>query len=107
MPLYDYECRDCGSEFEAMRYVEDRHTIKCNRCDGTGVMVMKTAPRLDPKMGLDPSFPTAAFKWRASAERRGRGEDMTSANKDVADDGILRDAHADRAKLGKNKVFVT
>lgn len=104
MPYYDYACAACGNVFEAFAKIDDRETAVCS-CGATAQSVILRAPRLDSKMGLDPDFPSAAAKWRAAAERRGRGQDMTAANKTVQDESIHRDAHAARASIGKNPVI--
>jgi putative FmdB family regulatory protein len=106
MPYYDYACPACGNVFEASSRVDDREYSTCS-CGAKAKSVILKAPRLDSRMGLDPSFPSAAAKWRAAAERRGRGEDMTSANKDVQVESIHREAHEQRALLGKNPVTVS
>lgn len=34
MPLYEYECLDCGSMFDSLRYIKDADSpITCQKCD--------------------------------------------------------------------------
>jgi putative FmdB family regulatory protein len=34
MPVYEYECKDCGVKFEAMRSMKDADSpIKCESCN--------------------------------------------------------------------------
>ena len=35
MPLYDYDCEDCGHEFEEFEIIKYRNNIKCKRCKGS------------------------------------------------------------------------
>lgn len=35
MPIYDYECKDCGHKFEELARVEDTKLV-CKKCLGTG-----------------------------------------------------------------------
>jgi len=33
MPIYDYQCRNCGAEFEALRNIKDEdHDLECPYC---------------------------------------------------------------------------
>ncbi len=34
MPLYEYECSDCGHEFEVMQKASDPRKTKCPKCGG-------------------------------------------------------------------------
>jgi putative FmdB family regulatory protein len=36
MPLYEFECRECGATFELMRSVNARPPRKCPECGATG-----------------------------------------------------------------------
>lgn len=107
MPMYDYVCRSCAHKFEDIQSVSLRETSVCPACESTAAMVIRVAPRLDPRMGLDPGFPSAYAKWRVNAERRGRGADMTAANKTIQDESIDRDAHAVRKRLGETPVITS
>lgn len=34
MPIYEYECRNCGEKFEMLRDINDSDgTVKCPRCE--------------------------------------------------------------------------
>lgn len=34
MPIYEYKCTKCGSEFEVLQHVDDPHLTKCHTCGG-------------------------------------------------------------------------
>lgn len=34
MPTYDYECQDCGNNFEAFQKMSDAHLTECPECGG-------------------------------------------------------------------------
>ena len=36
MPLYEYECYDCGDEFEVL-VLDSDETIKCGSCDSENI----------------------------------------------------------------------
>lgn len=101
MPMYDYQCPN-GHEFEDMQSIANRHTAPCRECGEEAKMVMRTGPRIDPNADL----PGLRMQWRRKAEERGRGKDMTSANRTVSDEQTVRDAHAQRALRGENPIIV-
>ena len=46
MPTYEFRCDRCGSDFDAVCRMAERHNQKC-LCGGPGVQVICTAPRVD------------------------------------------------------------
>lgn len=38
--IYDYECTQCGHKFEALNSVENRHNMKCIKCEGECVKLI-------------------------------------------------------------------
>lgn len=38
MPIYDYRCEGCATEFEARRPVEQRDEVPCPQCGGRQVV---------------------------------------------------------------------
>jgi len=34
VPIYEYRCRDCGDEFDAIQSFSDRPLRKCKKCGG-------------------------------------------------------------------------
>ncbi|NUN12365.1 MAG: zinc ribbon domain-containing protein [Myxococcales bacterium] len=45
MPIYEYRCKQCGTEFEKMRRVSDDSPVICERCqsDDTEKLLSKTS----------------------------------------------------------------
>ncbi len=41
MPLYDYECQECGAAFEQRLPIADRHAALCS-CGGSGELLIST-----------------------------------------------------------------
>lgn len=103
MPMYDYRCENCKHEFEDMTPMAWSAWTACPKCEGTAQKVILSAPRIDPNADL----PSQRALWRRKAEERGRGKDMTSANKEVGDEATLRQAHAKRAAMGENKIITS
>lgn len=99
MPIYEYKC-DCGYKFEDLQRMSERHQAECIVCGKFAKQVV-SAPRIDPNADL----PGARMVQRRKMEERGRGKDMTSANKTVEDEGIDRQAHAQRAARGENPIY--
>lgn len=61
MPLYDYKCTECGTNFEANRRIADREASDCPHCGGLGAQQI-SAPLVSLD-GTDPSFPGAYNAW--------------------------------------------
>lgn len=99
MPMYEYKC-ECGNAFEDLNRIAERHQAECLLC-GRMAKVIMSAPRIDPNADL----PGQRMKWRKGAERRGRGADMTAANRTVADESVERNAHARRAARNENPII--
>lgn len=59
--LFDFRCKSCGLKFEDM-VKPDVFEAPCPDCGTAGVRLI-SCPRLDPRMGLDPDFPTAYDNW--------------------------------------------
>jgi putative FmdB family regulatory protein len=71
--LFDFRCTHCQHKFEVM-VKPDIKSRPCPKCSSEGKRLI-SAPRLDPKMGLDPDgFPTAGDKWANMREQRARIE---------------------------------
>lgn len=51
--------------------------------------------------------PGARMKWRKDAERRGRGADMTRANREETSEETHRDAYNVRKALGETNITVS
>ena len=37
MPIYEYECNDCGNRFEILQGVNEKPDLKCDNCKGGSV----------------------------------------------------------------------
>ena len=62
MPIFEYECRDCGRTFEA--FVTTERTAGCPACQSTHLTKLLSSPGMvgvsaDPQ-AKDNSFPTGA-----------------------------------------------
>ena len=66
MILFDHECPNCGTVFEALRQsATSTEAVECTDC-GQTVFAKKllSAPRMDPRLGVDSAgFPTMGEKW--------------------------------------------
>lgn len=73
MPLYHYRCED-GHGMDDIRKVEERHDAPtCYLCGKPTVLEIQTAV-FDPRMGLDPAFPTMQDKWAKARYRASKGK---------------------------------
>ncbi|MFH1069679.1 MAG: zinc ribbon domain-containing protein [Candidatus Glassbacteria bacterium] len=37
MPIYEYQCTDCGKTFEVLQRMNEKPELKCNSCDGSNI----------------------------------------------------------------------
>lgn len=102
MPMYDYRCPECGAEFETIQPMAERSTAECGECGATANQRISPT-KLDPFMDT----PGARMKWRKDAERRGRGADMTRANREETSEETHRDAYNVRKALGETNITVS
>jgi len=45
MPVYEYECRECGKKFEKIQGIFDRRRPKCPKCAGRVARLMGRGQR--------------------------------------------------------------
>ncbi|HCU90071.1 MAG TPA: hypothetical protein DGR97_09010 [Gammaproteobacteria bacterium] len=77
MPIYEYECKDCGHQFETMRKVSDGPLTECPSCgkDSLQKLVSKVAFRLKGTGWYETDF-----KNKPTDEKnKGTGEKSTTA----------------------------
>lgn len=66
--LFDFRCTGCNHKFDDM-VKSDVYEAPCPEC-GAQAKRLISCPRLDPKMGLDPDFPTAYDAWAKSKTQK-------------------------------------
>lgn len=71
--LYDFKCTNCEHKFEEM-VKSSQLSIPCPNCSSESKRLI-SAPRLDPRMGLDPEGnPTMADRWAKTRKQRAQIE---------------------------------
>lgn len=75
--LSDYECTACGHIFEELADRDAPETVKCEQCGQFSCKRLITGTRIDPRLGVDPSYPTLYDAWarkrkQAAAQERKR-----------------------------------
>lgn len=70
MPIYEYQCRSCGHQLEALRKLSDAPLVDCPACQAPELKKMVSAPgfRLSGGGWYETDFKTGAKKNLASAE---------------------------------------
>jgi len=51
MPIYEYECRDCGHVFDALQKMSDKPLTDCPDCGKPGLRKLLSAPNFRLKGG--------------------------------------------------------
>lgn len=75
MPMYSYKCQSCGSRFDELVRMDDRHTCTCNKCRETAQQVITPVHFDAMSMGTDPSMPTFADKFERQMLQQKRKEE--------------------------------
>jgi putative FmdB family regulatory protein len=72
--LFDFRCLSCNNVFDDM-VKPNVYEAPCPECGSSNVTRLMSAPRLDPRMGLDPEGnPTMGDKWAKIRKDRARQE---------------------------------
>lgn len=51
MPKYDFQCNECGHEFEKLTTLQKIKNVKCLKCDSKQVQKLLSAPAIILKGG--------------------------------------------------------
>ena len=68
--LYEWRCHSCNTKYDALA-TSDTLVGKCPECGHESKRLI-SAPRLDPKMGLDPDNPTMYDKWARTRTQKAK-----------------------------------
>lgn len=71
MPLYEYQCEDCGHAFEALQKMNDDPLQHCPACDAAALRKLVSAAgfRLKGDGWYETDFKTGAKKNLATSEK--------------------------------------
>jgi putative FmdB family regulatory protein len=95
MPLYEYECDQCGNRFEAIRKFSDAPLTACPKCGGP-VHKMQSAPAFQFK-GSGWYVTDYAKKDQTTAKSDGVTKDAPSEKKEGAAEKTDAPAKTDKA----------
>jgi len=76
MPLYEYQCRECGRRFERIQKVDDAPVAECPSCGGP----------VDRLLGV-PALQFKGSGWYVTDYGRGNGRNGDSGSSTGATDG--------------------
>ena len=80
MPVYSYDCPECGDSHDELKRVEDRTTDPCPTCGGTAKLAIQAVHLDYLRSGVDTGFPTLAAKWDRLQRNKGSGKQWDSNN---------------------------
>lgn len=66
--IFDFRCTTCDHRFEQM-VKPDVHDFPCEKC-GSQSKRLISAPRIDPRLGINPDFPGAYGKWEKTQRQK-------------------------------------
>jgi putative FmdB family regulatory protein len=80
VPIYKYECPECGADHDELKPVSERATDECPECGATAKLAIVPVHLDYLKCGWDLGFPTAASKWTKMQNRKNSGKTWDSNN---------------------------
>ena len=70
MILYEWRCKSCNHKFDRFAKMTETAT-DCPEC-GRLAKRLISAPTIDPRLGVDPTFGTLGDKWAKKMENRAK-----------------------------------
>jgi putative FmdB family regulatory protein len=95
MPFYEYQCKSCGHDLEAMQKISDRPLKKCPNCGKSQLQRLMSAPVFRLKGA---GWYETDFKGDQDNKKNLADRPETEASKEAAD--TAKDKAADAAKEG-------
>lgn len=77
--IFDFVCTKCGHSFEEMQELDDHKDIPCTNCRYTAVRTI-SGTSIDPKLGVDTAFPSAAGRWEKKQRQRAKIDNIERPN---------------------------
>ena len=83
MPIYDYECNDCGCHFEKKQSFHDEPVAICPECEGKARRVLHAVPIIFKGSGFySTDNRSTSTSTLTSKENREKSESKDSSSKD-------------------------
>lgn len=101
MPLYEYECSDCGERFEVIQKFSDNPVKTCRICGGKKVERLISSSAIQFK-GTGWYVTDYARKGSSSDDAKSGASDSSSGNSDKKSAGGKKDAGKSPAKTKKS-----
>ena len=100
MPFYEYQCKNCGHDLEAMQKFTDRPLKKCPQCGKSQLQRLMSAPVFRLKGG---GWYETDFKGDQDNKKNLADRPEAEAPKDLPKDSAADSAKGEEAKDGKAK----
>jgi putative FmdB family regulatory protein len=100
MPFYEYQCKSCGHELEAMQKVSDAPLRKCPKCGKSQLTRLMSAPVFRLKGG---GWYETDFKGDKDTQRNLADRPDADAPKDTKGDATGKDEKGKEAKPAETK----
>ena len=104
MPFYEYQCKSCGHELEAMQKVSDSPLRKCPKCGKAQLTRLMSAPVFRLKGG---GWYETDFKGDKDSQRNLADRPDADAPKDTKADSTGKDEKGKEGKEGEAKTAET
>jgi len=91
MPIYEYKCRKCGKQFEALQGINDPDVKSCKFCRG----------RVHKMMSMT-SFSLKGTGWYATDYASKKTQGSKSEQRETVEKSVSETAKTDNAKTDKD-----
>ena len=105
MPIYEYQCDNCGGVFEAIQKFSDDPLTECRLCGHEGIRKLLSAPafRLKGSGWYETDFKKDKQKNLAKKEADGGGGDSKSESKSSSDSSSASSGTASKSSGSESK----
>ena len=97
MPIYEYECQDCGHQMDALQKISEPVLVRCPACQKDGLRKLVSAPQFRLKGG---GWYETDFKKDKRRNIAGDGEKSGTSEK--TDDGSKKAKDPSGSGVAKN-----
>lgn len=87
MPIYEYQCDDCGISFEVLQKMSDDPLVECEKCGGALRKVLHPVAIHFKGSGFYTTDYGKGSGRRTSGRESESGEESSSSEKGASDDG--------------------
>ena len=113
MPIYEYQCQQCGHQLEALQKISDDPLVECPKCNGASLQKLVSAASFRLKGGgwYETDFKSGDKKHLAESDsgNRGNGKEKESTKAKESEPSVKPESgkKAKSSDTGADKITKT